>query len=221
VAAARRPARRRAYRRRLPRLTLGTTALIAILLIAAIRTWPIPATTVGALGATVLVIRAIRPRRRNVRRTRPRPALRRTTSPRTRMPAPRDSRTLATFQNMSADQFEHAIAALARQHPAVRSATVQGGSGDRGVDVLARMSDGRRILVQCKRYRDKKVGGDTLREIVGSVIASECTTGIIVTTSGFTREARDTNDVLGPNRLTLIDGPALVAWANGGHAPWR
>lgn len=216
--AARRPARRRTNRRRLPRLTLGSTALCGALLIAAIQTWPIPATAAGALGATVLVTRAVRTRSRPARRTRPRTGPRRIPTPRASLSA-RGARTLAGFQTMTPDHFEHAVAALAQQHPAVRSATVQGGTGDRGVDVLATFHDGRRILIQCKRYATgNNIGGPIVREVAGSVMASGCTAGVIVTTAGFTREALATNTILG---LTLVDGPALVTWANTGHAPWQ
>jgi hypothetical protein len=122
---------------------------------------------------------------------------------------------------MGHDQFEHAIAALAREHHHVAHATKSGGTGDRGLDVLVQLHNRDRILIQCKHYAPGRnnVSGPDVREIVGSVIAHQCQYGIIVTTSDFTAEAYDTNRGLGRNALTLINGDRLAAWANGGPRP--
>lgn len=214
MTAARRPARRRTRRPRsrprpLPNITTTTSALGLILYAGALRAWPIPVGILTAAVAATLITLGIRHRSDNQPHS---------TTP--RVSTPRTSRDLATFRAMSPTQFEHAIAALACQHPAVQTATVHGRTADRGLDVLVQMRDGRRILVQCKRWAGN-VGGGIVREIVGSVLARGCTAGVIVTTAGFTREALATNATLGPHRLTLVDGPTLVRWANGGHAPWQ
>lgn len=203
-------------RRRLPRLGWGW-AVIAITVIAAVRTWPLQAAALTVLLAAAVIIRAIQPRwfRRLHERTSHlhprRPAL----------PAP-GRRTLDTFLRMRHDQFEHGIAALAREHPTVRDATKCGKSADRGVDVLVHLNNGTRILIQCKHYAPGRnnVGGPAVREIAGSVLANQCHYGAIVTTSDFTAEAYDTNYQLGRNGLTLMNGHTLTAWANGGTPPW-
>lgn len=175
-----------------------------------------------ALIAVAAIVAVVRPRRLT------RPLNWATTtatlifSHRNRLPAP-GRRTLQAFLDMGHDQFEHAIAALAREHPDVTHATKSGGTGDRGLDVLVQLHNRDRILIQCKHYTPGRnnVSGPDVREIVGSVIAHQCQHGIIVTTSDFTAEAYDTNHGLGRNALTLINGDRLAAWANGGPPPWN
>ena len=209
-----RPVRRTARRRRLPHFTLSTTAAVLVLYAAVLKTWPIQVAILTILGTAFLIVRTVSTHQLRSLRLR-------SWCFRIPLTRARGSRTLAGFHAMSPDQFEQAVAELARRHPAVREATTHGGSGDRGLDVLAELHDGRRILIQCKRYQPgNNVGGPTVRETVGSVIANGCTAGVIVTTAGFTAEAIATNRTLGPSRLALVDGSALVAWASGGPAPW-
>lgn len=198
---------------RLPRLG-WSWVVTAIVLIAVARTWPVWTALIVGLLTTATVIRAIRPRRLN----RLWNLLARVKHHTTAMPAP-GHRTLDWFLTLNASQFEHAIAQLAGEHPAVAHAAVHGAAGDRGIDVLATLRDGRRILIQCKRYDGHNVGGPAVREIAGSVLAARCHAGTIVTTAGYTREACDTNRTLG---LTLIDAQGLYAWANNPtrFTPW-
>ncbi|WP_234430913.1 restriction endonuclease [Streptomyces sp. NRRL F-4489] len=129
--------------------------------------------------------------------------------------------TLAAYQRMTGPQFEHAIAALARRDPAVRSATVSGGANDRGLDVLVVLRDGRRVAVQCKRYAEgNRVGAPAVYTANGTYRAfHHCDHAVIVTTSRFTRDAEAANAAL-PEPLRLIDGRGLARWAGGGRAPW-
>jgi restriction system protein len=122
---------------------------------------------------------------------------------------------------MNPAQFEQAIAELAREHPTVHTAMAVGQANDRGADVLITLVDGRRILIQCKKYRPgNNVGSETIQTINGVYQdIHHCHAAAIVTTAGFTRAAVDTNAML-PTPIRLINGDALVQWANGGHAPW-
>lgn len=205
---------KRARRRQLPRLGWGW-AVIAVVAIAVVRTWPYWTALTVTLLATVLIVRAIRPRQ--LRRLWN--LLDRITARRRHLPA--HARTLHTFQNMRPGEFEQAIAELAAEHPTVHRAHVVGGANDRGADVLVHLNDGRRILIQCKRYRTgNNVGSETVQTINGVYRdIHHCHTAAIVTTAGFTRSAIETNARL-PQQIRLIDGGALVLWANGGHAPW-
>ena len=205
------PTRTRRGRQR--RDTTGVVILI-LLAIGALKTWPIQVGLTLALAAAAVVVHAIRPRRlAHLWALLDQAAERR----RTRLPTP-GHRTLATFLAMNPTQFEHAIAALAREDRNVTYARQVGQANDRGADVLIQVR-GRRILIQCKHHQTgKKVGGDTIREIAGSVLASPCHAGAIITTTGYTSEAIATNVALGRNALALIDGHQLVAWANG-HTP--
>jgi restriction system protein len=187
------------------------------------RTWPIQ--TVGiatalALAGIVTARRSSRARRIRGRGRFPiaRPARLVRRIPRSRAPRAAD---LGDYLALDPTGFEHAIAQLARRDPQVRSATPQGGSDDRGLDVLVRLRNGRRILVQCKRYglrnrvtsEDVQKTNGTYRDI------HRCDLAVIVTTSGFTRSAFQTNTMLA-KPLALVDGPALTAWSAGGPPPW-
>ncbi|GAA0501438.1 restriction endonuclease [Streptomyces olivaceiscleroticus] len=141
------------------------------------------------------------------------------------IPLPRPRRTydhtLAAYQAMEPTAFEHAIADLARRDQNVTSATVQGGSNDRALDVLVSLADGRRIAIQCKRYGPtNRVPAGVIYEVNGTYRDyHRCQVGIIVTTSGFTRDATLANASL-DQPLRLIDGRALTRWAGGGRPPW-
>lgn len=207
-----------ARRRQLPRLGWGW-AIPALAVIGIARTWPIWTALAVALVATAAIVRAIRPRRFNHlwhgldwiaehRRTLPRPG--------------HGTRTLSTFQRLTPAGFEAAIAELAledRDH--VATATTVGGSNDRGADVLIHLNDGRRILVQCKRYRNgNNVGSEDVQKTNGTYRdIHHCHQAVIVTTASYTRAAHDTNARL-PYSIRLVDGPQIVAWANGGTPPW-
>ncbi|MGX1850673.1 restriction endonuclease [Streptomyces sp. NBC_01456] len=129
--------------------------------------------------------------------------------------------SIAAYQHMTGTQFEHAIADLARRDPAVRSATVSGGANDRALDVLLRLTDGRRIAVQCKRYApSNRVGAPVIYAVNGTYRAyHRCDQALIVTTSTFTPAAQRANAEL-DHPLRLVDGRALSRWVCGGRPPW-
>jgi hypothetical protein len=90
-------------------------------------------------------------------------------------------------------------------------------SSDGGKDILAWMDTpvGRHLyFVECKRYSPAKpVGVQLVRQLWGVVDAADATAGLLVTTSQFTRSAiAFTNSV--PNRLSLKDYDAMIAWLN-------
>ncbi|MFI0822341.1 restriction endonuclease [Streptomyces sp. NPDC021098] len=207
----------RTARRRTSRLHLSLTgwALTLFALYITARAWPVQTAVIAAVLALTGIaaavgLRRLDPRgRRRLRVTLPRP--RRATS-----------RSLAAYRAMSPDDFEHAIARLARRAPGVRSAIAQGGSNDRGLDVLVHLRDGRRILIQCKRYGPpKNVTSEDVQKTNGTYRdIHHCALAVIVTTSSYTRDAVETN-VLLARPLVLVDGPALADWAAGGRPPWE
>jgi restriction system protein len=210
---------RNARRRHLPRLG-GWWIAVALVLIGVVRTWPLYTGLATGLIATSVIVAVVRPRRLT-------PLLAWTTTViafvnahRSRLPAP-GHRTLAAFQRMNHRQFEHAITALAQEDRRVAHAQQVGQANDRGADVLVHLRDGRHILVQCKHHQPgNNVGSDTI-QITNGVYRDihHCHAAVIVTTAGFTTSAVQTNALL-PAPIRLIDGHALVRWANGGHAPW-
>lgn len=208
-----RPARGRALRN-LPWTWYLTGAVI---LIVAVKTWPVLILVALAVAAMAVILNAIGPDRlaglftRIDRRGVRCPAFLRGAA-----------RPLTLFEGMSPSHFEHAIAQLSAESPDVRSASVHGGANDRGRDVLVRLDDGRRILIQCKRYTGtNKVTSQDVQKLNGTWRdIHRCDLAVIVTTSGFTRSAIDTNLLL-PTPIRLIDGTGLTAWATGGPAPWN
>lgn len=208
----RRPHRIR--RRRLPRLGWWWAG-IALAVIAIARTWPWQTATVTVLLAATLIVRAIRPNRlHRIWQSLDRINARRRT-------LPNRTRTLDDFLRLTPAGFEQAITELALENPHVTHATRVGQANDRGADVLVTLTDGRRILIQCKQYRTGNVGSDTIQTINGVYRdIHHCHTAVIVTTAAFTQAAHATNTLL-PTPIRLVDSHNLVAWANGAPAPWQ
>jgi len=209
-----RPAKTR-YRRRLPRLGWWWLA-VPVIALGIAKTWPVLTGTVVALIGALLVLRAVRPRRLA-------PLLHRLDTLsfyRPALPA-RGRRTLDAFRHMHPTRFERAIAELAQKDPFVSQATAVGQANDRGMDVLVHLNDGRRVLIQCKRYNGHNVGSEDIQKTNGTYRdIHHCHQAVIVTTASFTADARDTNAML-PQRIRLVDGAELEAWANGRiPAPW-
>lgn len=85
-------------------------------------------------------------------------------------------------------------------------------SGDGGIDGIIHEDalglDA--VYVQAKRYRaDRHVGSPTLREFVGALTEKGASKGVIVTTSGFSVDAREVLRRVG-HRIVLIDGRELA-----------
>lgn len=213
--ATRRTARRtaRRYRRRLPRLGWGWALGILITGYIVVRTYPVQSIIALALLTATALVYAIRPARLHNLLTRAhhlgslRPAL-------------PHQRTITAFQNMSPARFEQAIAELAAQDPTAVTATVVGGPDDRGMDVRVKLTNGTDVLIQCKRYKDKRVTSQEIMKVNGTYRdIHHCQQAAIVTTSNYTRSAYTTNGML-PQRMRLVTGEGLTTWANGGPPPW-
>ncbi|GAA4957058.1 restriction endonuclease [Actinoplanes utahensis] len=124
-------------------------------------------------------------------------------------------RHISVTDGMSGTEFEFFIARLMRAG-GCRGVRVSGGSGDMGADVTGRAPDGRRIVVQCKRYTGplgsphvQRFAG-TARTIHGADVA------LLVTTGHPTRQARD---VARRCHITLVDRTALARWVTTGVPP--
>ncbi|WP_419937757.1 restriction endonuclease [Candidatus Palauibacter sp.] len=89
---------------------------------------------------------------------------------------------------------------------------VTGGSGDGGIDGKIREDalglD--ELCLQAKKYAaSNAVGASDLRNFAGAIAAAGTTKGVFVTTSDFTRAAREFVS-LSPTRIVLINGPDLA-----------
>ncbi|MGX4687838.1 restriction endonuclease [Streptomyces sp. JNUCC 63] len=124
------------------------------------------------------------------------------------------------YDALEPDEFERAVAALC-ERDGCSQVEVVGGAGDLGADVLAAAPDGRRVVIQCKRYGDtNRVGSEELQHFGGTCYTVHgADVAIVVTTSGFTAPAVQYAERCG---IVCLDRQALRAWSEGtGAEPWR
>lgn len=94
--------------------------------------------------------------------------------------------TTPDFTAMDGVAFEHYVSGwLAGQ--GCKQITTTKGSGDYGVDILARYG-AKRYAVQCKCYR-AKVGVSAVQEVLSGLSYYECDGGLVVASSSFTKNA--------------------------------
>lgn len=111
----------------------------------------------------------------------------------------------------SAQDFELAVAAVLRAYG--YDLRRVGRSGDGGVDLTGTDADGRKVIVQCKRYgRDYKVGSPAVQSFIGAVVTQGAYRGIFVTTSTYTRQAHE-QVMTSPIAVSLVDGEQLTQMA--------
>ncbi|MFF9672354.1 MULTISPECIES: restriction endonuclease [Streptomyces] len=123
------------------------------------------------------------------------------------------------YDALDADEFERAVAGLC-ERDGCTGVEVVGGAGDLGADVLAVAPDGRRVVIQCKRYGDgHRVGSQDLQRFGGTCYTvHEADVAVLVTTSDFTAPAVEYAEQCG---IVCVGRPALRAWHDGtGPAPW-
>jgi restriction system protein len=91
------------------------------------------------------------------------------------------------------------------------AARVTGKSGDGGIDGIIKEDKlGLDIIyVQAKRWQGV-VGEPVIRDFSGSLDPHGAKKGVIITTSGFTKEAREYARKLGEKKIVLIDGIELA-----------
>jgi restriction system protein len=124
-------------------------------------------------------------------------------------------RDVAVTDHMSGADFEQYVARLLRGC-GCRGVRVSGRAGDMGADVTARTPDGRRLVVQCKRYAGNLSSPDvqrfagTARDIHGADVA------LLVTTGRPTTQALQ---VARQCRIDLVDRPVLARWIATGISP--
>lgn len=100
----------------------------------------------------------------------------------------------AGLQQLGGVEFERLIVSLLERMGF--RAEMTRASGDGGIDIVATLDKpvvGGRYLIQCKRFaRDSLVGAPTVREFYGALVADRgAVKGILITTSGFTDQARE------------------------------
>ncbi|MFI0737445.1 restriction endonuclease [Streptomyces sp. NPDC021100] len=124
------------------------------------------------------------------------------------------------YAALDAAEFEEAVARLC-ERDGCTDVRVVGGAGDLGADVLATAPDGRRIVVQCKRYGpDHKVGSQDLQRFGGTCFTIHAAqVAAVVTTSDFTGPALE---YAARSGILCLDERALAGWDTGSAPPpWR
>jgi len=125
---------------------------------------------------------------------------------------------LRNMGELSPGEFEEAVADLCRRDGCTRVRVV-GGSGDLGADVIATLPDGRRMVVQCKRYAPgRRVGSPEVQRVGGTyAIVHGGDVALVVTTAMFTEAAQEYAARAG---IQLVDSAGLTAWVRGRRPPW-
>ena len=113
--------------------------------------------------------------------------------------------SLDSIRALSWQEFEMLCGeAFRRQGYAIRENGLGGADG--GVDLFIRKK-GQTHLVQCKHWKQQKVGVKEVRELFGIVTAQRAASGILISTGHFTVDARAFAE---DKPIDLINGPALV-----------
>jgi HJR/Mrr/RecB family endonuclease len=111
----------------------------------------------------------------------------------------------AAVDLMSGVQFEHFVANLFQEMG--YRATVLGGSGDQGVDVIFDYF-GERVAVQCKNYK-RAVGNKPVQEVYAGARYHRCAQAWVVAPAGYTKGAHDLAKSTG---VLLFDANAIRQW---------
>ncbi len=124
-------------------------------------------------------------------------------------------RNVAVTDGMTGPQFERYVARLMRRD-GFRRVTLSGGAGDLGADVTGYTPDGRRVVVQCKRFTGA-LGTPHVQKFNGTVWpVHHAQVALLVTTGRATRDARELARRFG---IILVERDALAAWATDGVPP--
>ncbi|TFC83390.1 hypothetical protein E3T23_02220 [Cryobacterium cheniae] len=119
-------------------------------------------------------------------------------------PVPALPQGISQIMELDPYQFEHFAAELLRRQ-GYTDVAVQGGSGDRGVDIAAIDPSNQSVVVQCKRYIGS-VSATPIQRLHSFAITRGATRRIVMTTSWYTRDAKDEALRTGTE---LIDGTHL------------
>lgn len=119
------------------------------------------------------------------------------------------SELLKHLRGLSGDRFESFIEALLIKM-GYENVQLRGGSGDEGVDLLCEMSQGinqikTAVQGKCKQAHNK-VGPNAVRLLRDVLPRFQCSQGVLITTSSFTKEAIEAANEQGRLPIILIDG---------------
>ena len=120
---------------------------------------------------------------------------------------------MAPIDVMGWKEFEHYVAELCRRDGCT-DVEVRGGRGDLGADILARLRDGRRLVVQCKRQAShRSVGSSEMQQFIGTARPEhKADVALFVVTCRFTKDAVG---LAARHGVTIMSRELLAAWNAG------
>jgi restriction system protein len=120
------------------------------------------------------------------------------------------------WDSLTPSQFESEVAALVRRDGG--TARARGGAGDGGIDIEGTAPDGRRLVVQCKRYQaSRSVNAHEVRDLIGAAKLRRAEVVLLVTTSA--RISTQAADHARREGVGVVPRDRLLAWGRG--APLR
>jgi restriction system protein len=123
---------------------------------------------------------------------------------------------LEDIRKLSWRQFESLVGEAFRRRGYFVLENVKDGA-DGGVDLVLR-KNGSKSYVQCKQWKQLKVGVKPVRELLGVITAGDASGGYFVASGEYTQEARD---FASKNGIYLIDGRELERMIDESRAPQR
>ena len=127
-------------------------------------------------------------------------------------------RLLSDLDEMTGPRFEQHVAQLCLRD-GLEVLQAGGGRGDLGADVIANLPDGRRVVIQCKRYKStSSVSGPEMQQFLGTVRAEHGADIALFVTTGrrFTQQAQD---LAGRHQVHLMHRDRLAFWNGGTPLP--
>ncbi|MFE1308291.1 restriction endonuclease [Streptomyces sp. NPDC058755] len=120
---------------------------------------------------------------------------------------------MAALDAMHGRTFEQHIAKLLRRDGCT-NVVVQGGHGDRGVDIIGLTPGGRRLVVQCKRFAPYlSITSPEVQKFVGSAkVLYSADVALYVATCPFTPEALH---IAAESGITAVHRGMLEEWSAG------
>ncbi|MEU0945937.1 restriction endonuclease [Streptomyces canus] len=120
---------------------------------------------------------------------------------------------MAAMDAMNGRTFEHHIAKRLRRDGCT-DVVVKGGQGDRGVDVIGLTADGRRLVVQCKRFAPYlNITSPDMQKFVGAAkVLHSAEVALFVATCPFTSEALS---IAAETGIIVVHRGQLEEWSAG------
>lgn len=116
----------------------------------------------------------------------------------------RNARSLNQLIDLSPTEFEKVVAGIYRSQG--YKVTHIGKQGDHGVDLIVLSDTGKKLIVQCKKWKGN-VGEPLLRDLFGAMHHEEAHAAALFTTGGFTTQAREWSS---GKPISLYDGERMV-----------